>query len=83
MELAEFFDMVDSQDLSPDQKAFRQERLLAGYLTKDPKKINQTIGRFNYLLKDENSPMLNSLLNDGLIDYVDGSDLPSMSILKE
>jgi hypothetical protein len=27
--------------------------------------------------------MLNSLLNGGLIDYVDGSDFPSMAMLKE
>jgi len=40
----------------------------------DPKKINQTIDRFEYLLIDQTSPIISNLTH--MLDYYDGRDLP-------
>jgi len=63
-----------------DQQLFEQERLLAGYLVKDPSKINQTISRYGYLLEGASSPLLSNLM--GLLDYQDGRDMPSVEELE-
>jgi len=64
-----------------DLELFEAERLQAGYLVKDPSKINQTIGRYGYLLEDPSSPLLSNFT--GLLDYRDGSDMPSMEELEK
>jgi len=63
-----------------DYELFEKERLQAGYLVKDPSKINQTISRYEYLLEDASSPLLSNFT--GLLDYRDGSDMPSMEELE-
>ena len=63
-----------------DLQLFEAERLLAGYLVKDPSKINQTISRYGYLLENASSPLLSNFT--GLLDYRDGSDMPSMEKLE-
>jgi hypothetical protein len=46
------------------------------YRVTDPKLINQTMDRFDFLLNDQDSPVLSNFLH--MVDYNDGSDLPSL-----
>jgi hypothetical protein len=52
-----------------------QARLQSGYEIKDPALINQTIDRFDMLLKDAQSPVISNFLH--LLTYNDGSEMPS------
>lgn len=72
---------IFSEPPASDMELFEAERLLAGYLVKDPSKINQTITRYGYLLEDSSSPLLSNFT--GLLDYRDGSDMPSMEELEK
>jgi len=42
---------------------------------KNPKLINSSIDRFDFLLNDERSPLISNFLY--LLDYSDGRDMPS------
>jgi hypothetical protein len=40
-----------------------------------PQLINQTIDRYNFMLNDQESPLISNFLN--LLDYHDGRNMPS------
>lgn len=59
--------------LSDAQQDAQELNAEFGYQVKNPQVINRTIERFNFLLKEKESPLISNFMS--LLDYRDGRDM--------